>query len=85
MSSVSRYRADIATYLSEASAVRSVITRLAARYHLTVLDPADILCQDGLCRVANPSPLYSDTNHLTTAGAKQLIPLFEAYFAEHHP
>lgn len=74
-----------AEYLNEAGLIRDIITKVAHENNLQVLDPAEILCVDGLCQVANQSPLYYDTNHLSIYGAQRLAPLFEKYFLQSYP
>jgi hypothetical protein len=55
--------------------------RLAGRDRVIMLDPAPMLCVNGDCSFARDgAPLYSDTNHLTSAAARIIAPLYPAIF-----
>ncbi len=65
-----------AVYARQNAAIRDLLARMAADYHLSLLDPAEILCASGRCLAADPEPLYYDANHLNFEGAARLTPLF---------
>jgi hypothetical protein len=51
------------------------------RYNTEIVYPDRVLCRGGTCQVAlKGRPLYRDAHHLTTFGAKQLMPLLAAVF-----
>ncbi len=53
-----------------------------ARQGVTIVRPADALCDSLRCVVArNGRPLYVDQHHLSAFGAEQLAPLFSRAFA----
>ena len=60
----------------------SVIDSLAALPGVHIIDPAAILCkQGGLCELESAAGLiYRDGDHLSTAGAMSLEPLFAPVF-----
>jgi hypothetical protein len=66
--------------LEQRAAAMSVINTVALAYpDVVVIDPLDTLCPKNQCPVRNGQDvLYSDRNHLSTAGAKLLIPAFLA-------
>jgi hypothetical protein len=46
-----------------------------------MIDPADVLCNDELCPAGRKNlPLYSDTNHLSAAGASMVVAHFKDSF-----
>jgi hypothetical protein len=64
-------------------AKRSVFMReLAAGLPVTVIDPAEALCEGERClAVAGGKPLYFDDNHLSIYGAARLAPLLDNLFS----
>jgi hypothetical protein len=66
--------------LRQRAAAMSVINSVARTYpDVVVIDPLDTLCPKSECPVRQGQDvLYSDRNHLSTAGAKLLIPAFLA-------
>ncbi len=65
--------------------VHQVLQRLVSSYQLATMDPAEMLCNSSLCPVADPFPLYADTNHLSLPGAQQLAPLTIPYLLSGAP
>lgn len=66
-------------HLERQAAVLAVFSKLEGRYNnVRRINPTAILCaQDNICRVAKgDEPWYVDSNHLSTAGALLLKPLF---------
>jgi hypothetical protein len=58
--------------------VLETLRSLGERYDVTLVFPHERLCVNDHCQVHdNGRPLYSDDNHLTTAAARSLSPLFE--------
>lgn len=65
-----------AEYLARNAIVHKVLSDLERQGDATVVSPADALCDGGLCAVvARDVPLYRDSNHLSTFGARYLAPL----------
>ena len=64
----------------------SVIDTLATQPGVHSIDPATLLCtQGGLCTLLNNDQLlYRDEDHLSTAGALRLEPLFVQFFQNMH-
>ncbi|TKB46135.1 acyltransferase family protein [Thalassotalea mangrovi] len=55
----------------------------AEKFDVTLLDPTDYLCENGFCfAVMQNTPLYYDDNHLSEAGNKLLIPMFESIWGK---
>jgi hypothetical protein len=53
----------------------------ASDSHVHVLDPAPLLCVDGICRAAiDGYSLYKDENHLSDQGGERMKPLFAPIF-----
>jgi hypothetical protein len=53
----------------------SLLTDIARTNQVDVVDPADVLCGDSLCRAVGPDrerPLYYDRAHLSMSGARLL-------------
>lgn len=54
--------------------------------HVRVLDPAPLLCTDGLCRAAMGGySQYKDENHLSDQGGERMKPLFAPIFLSEQP
>lgn len=52
----------------------------AASTAVSVIDPVPLICPTGLCLRDHPKtdqPLFSDDNHLSTAGVEKVLPLIE--------
>jgi hypothetical protein len=63
---------------------RMLSARLPELRDAAFVDPQDILCKDEACRnVDNGTPLYSDENHLTVAGARLIVPSIIENLARH--
>jgi peptidoglycan/LPS O-acetylase OafA/YrhL len=79
----------IATTVSEAYQARanSVIDSLATNPDIQLIDPSTILCKEGgICELETGSNLlYRDEDHLSTAGAMMLEPLFANFFGSMRP
>ena len=65
----------------------ATINSLAKYRGVHVIDPAALLCKSsGLCELAQKGVfLYRDEDHLSTAGAMSLEPLFTRLFESMHP
>jgi peptidoglycan/LPS O-acetylase OafA/YrhL len=51
------------------------------RYGVQLVYPDQVICAGAACKIAlNGRPLYRDAHHLSTFGAKQLVPLFASVF-----
>lgn len=51
---------------------------LAAKYPVTVVEPANVLCAGGSCPIVDQDgPRFFDDNHLTARVARELAPLYE--------
>ncbi|MBB3428307.1 peptidoglycan/LPS O-acetylase OafA/YrhL [Rhizobium sp. BK312] len=56
---------------------RTILSRLAAKYGVTIVDPLPFICSNGRCdAVRNGLPLYKDADHLTATFATTLSPLY---------
>lgn len=68
-------------YLSRQRRVLADFRSLSARYDVRLVYLYQALCGGGTCQVINNGePLYSDSNHLTVAGANLVRPLLEDAF-----
>jgi len=55
--------------------------RMRKEYGVTIVDPGQVLCAGGACKVAlNGIPLYRDEHHLSGYAAKLLTPLIAGAF-----
>ena len=55
----------------------AALRRIADRVGATLLDPTPLLCSEQICPYqVNGTSIYRDNNHLTTAGARRLVPMF---------
>jgi len=55
----------------------AILSRLAAKYGDTIVDPLPSICNNGRCdAVRNGLPLYKDADHLTATFATTLSPLY---------
>jgi hypothetical protein len=73
--------------LSRADALRqfrdpeAAMRTLESQGSLTTADPKDILCGSGMCAYQSTAgALYSDADHLSTAGALLVVPAIDACF-----
>ncbi len=70
-----------AQFLSRQRFVLPTIAAAQKRYNVTVIYPHSMLCDALRCPVDKENrPLYFDNNHLSTFGAKRLLPLFRSAF-----
>lgn len=61
---------------------RSILTRLAAKYGDTIVDPLPAICGNGHCdAVRNGMPLYKDADHLTATFSRGLGYLYAPIFS----
>lgn len=69
---------DRATYEGRQAPVRALMQRMTAEYaNLSVVDVGAALCRQAVCpAMAGDTVLYADDNHMSTAGALLLGPLF---------
>jgi len=73
---------DAAAFHARNDRAIGMLERVAARHGARVLLPHELLCGSGRCRVVRDGlPLYSDTDHLTRAGAALLEPMVRAELA----
>ena len=68
-------------YITTNQQSRQTIEQLAMeRMNVSTIDPGDVFCDDKICSYSkNGTILYTDTNHLNTTGALQLVPLVSQY------
>jgi len=67
-------------YLQRQVHVFPEFDKMQRRYGAKIIYPHQILCANGYCEIMRDGvALYSDSNHLTEAGAKLLSPLFEEF------
>jgi peptidoglycan/LPS O-acetylase OafA/YrhL len=62
---------------------RSAIDVIRRKYYVSVIDPADIFCDDAICRTIDIDAgrsYYWNGSHLNNYGAGRLAPLVEPYF-----
>lgn len=73
----------LAEYRRRQASVQGLLdTERREHPNLSVIDPASVLCPGDVClSMIGNKPLYSDTNHLSEAGALLYAPLFEPYLA----
>jgi len=66
------------SYIAKRQALsRTILSRFAARYGATIIDPLPAICSDGRCdSVRNGLPLYKDADHLTATFARELSSLY---------
>ena len=74
----------LSEYRERQAAVRSLLEAEQLEHpNLSLVDPATVLCPDGLCvSTLGGKPLYYDNNHLSHAGAMLYASMFKPYFAE---
>jgi peptidoglycan/LPS O-acetylase OafA/YrhL len=74
---------EIAHPIIKDSFVSSIFSKISNN-RVKILDPSKILCSQGeFCKISlNYTPLYYDSNHLTTYGASYLKSLFDKMFQE---
>lgn len=73
----------VTEHLKRQAFISQLFTQLAqANPGVTVVDPAPVLCDEaGLCRAElGGQSLYTDTNHLSEAGARFIAPVLEPLF-----
>jgi hypothetical protein len=62
---------------------RSILTRLAAKYGASVVDPLPAICKNGHCdAVRDGLPMYKDADHITATMARSLTPLYVPLLSE---
>ncbi|MBE7635931.1 acyltransferase family protein [Sneathiella sp. P13V-1] len=73
----------IALHRKLTSAQDVLLNRAVRECGVTLIDPADILCEGNVCQgtTSDVIPLYRDGSHLSLFGSRKLIPLFERSFA----
>ncbi|WP_246703351.1 SGNH hydrolase domain-containing protein [Rhizobium sp. P28RR-XV] len=61
----------------------AILSRLAAKYGATIIDPLPSICGNGRCdAVRNGLPLYKDADHLAATFATTLSPLYVPALSE---
>jgi hypothetical protein len=61
--------------------VTQVFSHIRNKFDLTIVDPAQRLCDSGLCQVVQANYLlYRDDDHLSTYGSKYVSDMFEPIF-----
>jgi peptidoglycan/LPS O-acetylase OafA/YrhL len=70
-------------YIAKRQALsRALLTKLAAKYGASIIDPVPAFCSNGRCdAVRDGMPLYKDADHLTAAAARSLGYLYQPVFA----
>jgi peptidoglycan/LPS O-acetylase OafA/YrhL len=69
------------SYRTRNAFVLGDLAKLRAKYGVTIVDPASVLCATGRCSLMRDGkPLYFDHHHLSVFGALQLIALFKPVF-----
>jgi peptidoglycan/LPS O-acetylase OafA/YrhL len=77
-----RYTDRSTVELDRLVAVESDLQAAADFEDVVVIDPADVLCRDDQCEVADSGgELYSDGNHLSLRAVRRLIPAFSEILA----
>jgi len=72
----------VAEFEERSARVDDVLNDIRARHEVTVVEPAERLCRDGLCQVvADGVPLYRDDNHLSLRGCVLVAELFDPLLA----
>lgn len=62
------------------AAARAAFGPALARPHVHFVDPADALCDARQCRISDgTTPLYTDDNHVSRAGATRVVDLLRPY------
>jgi peptidoglycan/LPS O-acetylase OafA/YrhL len=75
---------DYNLYLQRNEHVRGLISRVAAKNGITVLDPVPYLCFDGRCMAQfKGRPIYYDGDHMSEYGNKFLAPMFKSALQNH--
>ncbi|WP_431323514.1 acyltransferase family protein [Rhizobium sp. YTU87027] len=63
----------------------AILTRLAAKYGASIVDPLPAICGDGRCdAMRNGLPLYKDADHITATFARSLGALYQPLLSEVH-
>ena len=76
-------RPFVETHNSQNRRVSEVLAVLSKEYTFEVIDPQNVLCDGSRCDIQRTNrPLYRDNHHLSTHGARQLLPLLEPIFIE---
>lgn len=69
-------------YLARQGKVTRAVQDVSRRHPLRVIDPASLLCKEGICRVAREGqPLYLDSNHLGSHGNRYVADAFRDVLA----
>lgn len=64
----------------------SVIEKLNTKAHVKIIEPASVLCKNGICDLMSEGNLlYRDENHLSVPGVMKLEPLFQSAFESVYP
>jgi peptidoglycan/LPS O-acetylase OafA/YrhL len=65
--------------------VNKMQRQIAEDCNVTILNPAEYLCNDQLCASTYQGrPMYYDDDHLSEHGNKQLVPMFETVLQQNH-
>jgi peptidoglycan/LPS O-acetylase OafA/YrhL len=71
----------LATHLRRQRNVMADFALMRTKYGVSVVDPADVLCDDRVCHVMRGGvPLYRDEHHLSATAARLLIPSIAKVF-----
>jgi peptidoglycan/LPS O-acetylase OafA/YrhL len=77
---------SLRTVMGREHTARELVRETAARHGAVVIDPLPSLCGPERCMVQDGDvPLYSDSDHLSTAGAARLVPLFRPWLLPADP
>jgi peptidoglycan/LPS O-acetylase OafA/YrhL len=72
---------DRTKYLHRNAKLEGIVSQLEIEKNLTIVNPLDVFCGDSQCRfVENGEALYGDSNHLSNAGAKIIVPHIVSFF-----
>jgi hypothetical protein len=75
-------RLTVDDYEARQRTVTTMFAAMRARYDFTLLDPSEVLCAGGWCRVEEDGfPLYFDNRHLSVHGADFVAEVFKPVVA----